>query len=161
MKRAAVYLRVSTKKKKQSGEFQQTTENQKMAINVYCIERNIQIVKYYEDRESGSKKADERPGLKLLFEDSKRDLFDTVIFWSIDRLTREGAEELIEYSKTFALHNIDWISLQEPYFNTVPINFKPVFLALRGAMAKEERERIQERVKIGLERAKQQGKRYV
>jgi putative DNA-invertase from lambdoid prophage Rac len=53
---------------------------------------------------------------------------------------------------------IDWESYQEPYFRSAG-QFKDVVLSIISTIAKIEREKISERTKAGLKRAKNVGKR--
>jgi Resolvase, N terminal domain len=79
MKRAALYLRVST------GE--QAVENQRQALEATCEQRGWQIVDTYADEGiSGSKGRDERPGFDAMLKDATRGRFDVLLAWSVDRL---------------------------------------------------------------------------
>ena len=148
---AAIYVRVSTKDKGQ------TTDNQEYSIREYCKNNNIQIVKTYSDIISGSKSVTKRTGMLQMFEDCKLKIFDTVIFWSIDRITREGTEQLFTYFQELAKHKINWISLNEEYLNNIPEDFKPVIISLLAQIAKCERKKISDRTKAGLQRTKAKG----
>ena len=79
--KAGLYLRVSTT--------EQTTLNQKLELEKYCKNNNIEIFKIYIDEGiSGSKTS--RPQLDLMLQDMRNRLFDCVIVWKFDRLDRKS-----------------------------------------------------------------------
>lgn len=81
MKRAAIYLRVST-----DG---QTTDNQRHELETVLQRSGWTLVDVYEDHGvSGSKGRDKRPALDKLCKDAARRRFDVVMAWSVDRLGR-------------------------------------------------------------------------
>ena len=80
-KRAALYLRVST------GE--QTTNNQRLALEAACEQRGWQVVATYADPGiSGAKGRDGRPEFNRMLKDAARGQFNVVMAWSVDRLGR-------------------------------------------------------------------------
>jgi putative DNA-invertase from lambdoid prophage Rac len=79
----AIYARVSTDK--------QETENQLLQLREFASKLDWQISLEYVDYESGSKS--DRPAFKQMFEDAAKRHFDLVLFWSLDRLSREGVLE--------------------------------------------------------------------
>jgi DNA invertase Pin-like site-specific DNA recombinase len=81
-----------------------------------------------------------------------------VLFWALDRLTREGARETLQYLKHLSDYGVGFRSFQEPYLDSCGI-FKDAIIALLGAIAKHERARIVERVRAGLNRARIHGTR--
>jgi DNA invertase Pin-like site-specific DNA recombinase len=81
MKRAAIYLRVSTSK--------QDTENQRRELEAVGARSSWQIVKVYEDAGvSGAKGRDKRPGLDAMLKAVNAKEFEIVAAWSVDRLGR-------------------------------------------------------------------------
>src|SRR5258708_15461833 len=81
MKRAAIYVRVST-----DG---QTTENQLRELHQVAERRGWQVVKVYRDHGiSGAKGRDKRPAFDQLCKDATRRQFDVIAAWSVDRLGR-------------------------------------------------------------------------
>ena len=81
MKRAAVYVRVSTDR--------QTVENQLRELRAIAERRGWEIVATYNDAGiTGAKKRDQRPGLDSLLKDAQRRKFDVVMAWAIDRMGR-------------------------------------------------------------------------
>src|SRR5262245_9313824 len=81
VKRAAIYLRVSTDK--------QTVENQSRELRQIAERRGWEVVAEYTDAGiSGAKGRDQRPGLDQMLKDASRRKFDVVMAWAIDRLGR-------------------------------------------------------------------------
>jgi hypothetical protein len=78
MKRAAIYLRVST--------VDQHPETQLLDLRQMAAQRGFEIVHEYTDRISGTKAT--RPGLDDLMRDARRGRFDVVLVWASDRIAR-------------------------------------------------------------------------
>jgi DNA invertase Pin-like site-specific DNA recombinase len=87
--RAALYIRVSTKNKGQENI------NQLVQLREYCCALNWTVVEEYEDHESGGKA--DRPRFQAMMTDASRRPFDVALFWSLDRFTREGALQTLQY----------------------------------------------------------------
>lgn len=80
---------------------------------------------------------------------------DLLVFWSLDRLTREGTLATLKYLEKLGSYGIRWRSLTKEWINAGP--FRDVVISLPASLAKQERVRIQERVQAGLERARVKG----
>jgi DNA invertase Pin-like site-specific DNA recombinase len=78
MKRAALYLRVST--------VDQHLETQLYDLRELAVQRGFEIVGEYRDQISGARSR--RPGLDQMMSDARRGRFDLVLTWSFDRLAR-------------------------------------------------------------------------
>jgi DNA invertase Pin-like site-specific DNA recombinase len=148
--RAAIYVRVSTKDKGQE------TLNQLAQLREYCRALNWTLIQEYEDHESGGKA--DRPQFQAMMAAASQRQFDVVLFWSLDRFTREGALQTLQHLNQFSSYGIGFRSFTEPYLDSCGI-FKDAVIAILGTIAKQERVRISERVRAGLERAKLQGTR--
>jgi DNA invertase Pin-like site-specific DNA recombinase len=148
MKRAAVYLRVST--------LDQTTVNQERELREVASRIGCKIVKVYKDHGiSGAKGRDKRPDFDALCRDATQRRFDIVMAWSVDRLGR-SLQDLIGFlSELHALH-IDLFLHQQGLDTTTPSG-KAMFQML-GVFAEFERAMTQERVRAGLARARADGK---
>ena len=83
--KVAIYARISTSNKGQDAE------NQLQVLRESCERANFQIIKEYVDEVSGG--TSERPSFKSIFVDASKRKFDLVLFWSLDRFSREGATE--------------------------------------------------------------------
>lgn len=114
-----------------------------------------EITAEYIDEASGSKA--NRKELCRLLEDAHKRKFDTLLIWALDRLSREGIAKMLGYLEQLNGYGIRVLSHQEPWLDTSgPI--ADLLLAIFAWVAQQERERIRERVKAGLERAKLSGK---
>lgn len=116
---------------------------------------SYKVHKEYTDIISGKTK--KRPGFDSLFTDAHKRKFDIVLFWDISRFSRSGALFTLQKLKELDDLKIKWHSYNDPYFSSLG-QFKDVVLSLMATIAKMEREKISERTKAGLERAKSQGR---
>ena len=77
--------------------------------------------------------------------------------WALDRLTRQGVLETFEYSRDLGRYGVQFESFTEPHFRTTgPAG--ELMLAVAAWIAQQERIRLIERTKAGLQRAKAAGK---
>jgi DNA invertase Pin-like site-specific DNA recombinase len=148
MKRAVLYLRVST--------LDQTTANQERELREVASRMGCDIVQVYRDHGiSGAKGRDKRPAFDALCRAAARREFDVVMAWSVDRLGR-SLQDLIGFlSEIHALH-IDLYLHQQGLDSATPAG-KAMFQML-GVFSEFERSMIQERVRAGLARARSEGK---
>ena len=146
----ALYARVSTSDKGQE------VENQLAQLREFAARSGWSVVKEYVDHESGSKSA--RASFQRMFSDAAMRRFDVVLFWSLDRLTREGALPTLDYLNRLSGYGVAYRSFTEPYLDSCGI-FKDAVVAILGTIAKQERLRTVDRVNAGLARARAAGKR--
>jgi DNA invertase Pin-like site-specific DNA recombinase len=148
-KRVALYARISTKNNGQD------PETQLIALRDYSHHRGFQIAGEYVDVGiSGAK--DRRSELDRLMADARRRNIDAVLVARFDRFAR-STKHLVLALEEFNALRIDFISLNESVDTSTPMG-KMVFTVI-GAVAELERSLIRERVMMGLERAKRQGKK--
>jgi DNA invertase Pin-like site-specific DNA recombinase len=145
--RVAVYTRVSTDK--------QETENQAIQLREFAEKQRWHIVREYCDYESGSKC--DRISFKRMFEDASKHKFDRVLFWSLDRLSREGAYETLTYLNRLSSCGVGWRSYTEQYLDSTGI-FREAVISILAVIAKQERVRLSERTKAGLAVARSKGR---
>ncbi len=149
MNRVALYARVSTKNNGQD------PETQLLALREYAQARKLEVFSEYVDvGVSGSK--DSRPALNELMADARKRRFDTVQVARFDRFAR-STRHLVLALEEFNALGLDFISLSESIDTSTPMG-KMVFVVI-SAVAELERSLIRERVIMGLQRAKAQGKR--
>ena len=146
--RIALYSRVSTKDKTQD------VENQNLQLEEFCKRQDWNIVYRFSDYISG--KTDARKGLQAMFEAARRKEFDCLIFWSLDRLSREGTVETLNHLQRLIGYGVDYKSYTEQYLDSTGI-FKEAVIGILAAVAKQERIRISDRTKAGLERTRRAG----
>ena len=148
--RAAIYARVST------ADGRQDTDNQLVDLRRFATTQGWEIADEYIDCESGSKS--DRREFRRMFTDAAQRRFDVVLFWALDRLTREGALETLQYLNQLSRYGIGYRSFTEAYLDSCGM-FREAVIAILGAIAKQERVRISERVRAGISRARVQGTR--
>jgi DNA invertase Pin-like site-specific DNA recombinase len=148
--RVALYARISTKDKGQD------TENQLRQLREYCERAGYQALVEYIDQASGSTSV--RPEFQRLMADARQRRFDLVLFWSLDRFSREGVTETLNHLQRLTSYGVNWRSHTEQYLDSCGI-FREAVLAILAVIAKQERVRISERTLAGLARAKAKGKR--
>lgn len=147
--RVALYARVSTR---QHG---QDVETQLQALRTWAKQRNWKVVGEYADRGwSGAK--ERRPELDRLMTDAKAKRFDAIAFWRFDRFAR-SLKHLIAAADDLKSWGVGFVSMTEGIDTSTPAG-RMVF-QIFGAIAEFERNLIRERVQLGVDRARRDGKR--
>jgi DNA invertase Pin-like site-specific DNA recombinase len=148
--RAAYYLRVSTES--------QELENQRAEIVPFIENRGWRLVHTFEDSMSGRKTEKDRPGFAAMLKAAHQRKFDIVVFWALDRLTREGTRATFSYLQRLESKGVGYVSYQEQWLDSTG-PFKDVMVSMFATLAKQETARISERTIIGLKTARAKGKR--
>jgi DNA invertase Pin-like site-specific DNA recombinase len=92
-----------------------------------------------------------------MFAAASRREFDVLVFWSLDRLSREGVVETLNHLQRLTGYGVNYRSFTEQYLDSTGI-FKEAVIGILAAVAKQERVRLSERTIAGLERARAQGR---
>ena len=145
----ALYARVSTKDKGQD------TENQLVQLREFAAKQGWHITREYIDHETGS--TSDRAQFQGMFADASRRKFDLLLFWSLDRLSREGALETLQHLNRLTSYGVDYKSFTEQYLDSCGI-FKDAIISIMATLAKQERVRLSERTKAGLAIARSRGR---
>lgn len=145
--RIAVYCRVSTTK--------QDNENQLQQLHEFAAKQDWQIFDDYVDQESGS--TADRPEFQRMFADASKRRFDLVLFWALDRLSREGVLETLQHLNRLTSCGVGYKSFTEQYFDSCGI-FKDAVISILATIAKQERVRRAERTRAGLALARAKGR---
>lgn len=148
-KKVAIYCRVSTQDKQDSG-----LASQQLALENYCKNQGIEIYQIYSDKISGAKTS--RPALDQLIQDCDSGCISSVIVFSFSRFGR-SLRHLIESMDYFQSKNIGFISISEKFDTTTSVG--RVMFAIISALGQWEREQISSRVKAGMANAKAKGRR--
>jgi DNA invertase Pin-like site-specific DNA recombinase len=149
MKRAILYLRVSTP--------DQTTANQERELREVAARMGIEVVKTYHDHGiSGAKGRDKRPAFNAMCKALARREANMVMAWSVDRLGR-SLQDLVTFLSEIHALGVDLFLHQQGLDTTTPSG-KAMF-GMLSVFSEFERAMIQERVRAGLARAKAEGKR--
>lgn len=144
----ALYLRVSTDK--------QETENQAVQLREFAAKQGWQIVHEYCDYESGSKS--DRAEFQRMFADASRRKFDLVLFWALDRLSREGVLKTLQYLQQLNSYGVGWRSFTQQYLDSTGM-FRDAIIGILAALAQQERVQRAERTKAGLARVRAAGQK--
>ncbi len=145
--RVAIYARVSTT--------DQSPDSQLLDLRKYVLDRGWQIYREFVDEGiSGTK--DSRPALDQLMDDARKRRFDVVLVWRFDRFAR-STKHLILALEEFRNVGIDFVSYQENIDTSSPLG--SAIFTIISAVAQLERDIIAERVKAGLRRARENGKK--
>jgi len=143
-KRCAVYLRVSTDR--------QQVQNQVAEVQQLAAARGYQPV-VYEEVESAAKV---RPVLDQMLADVRAGRLQAVAVWALDRLHRSMTGAINTVLELDRL-GVPVLSVREGWLDTSgPV--RPLLVAIFGWVAEQERTRLIERTKAGLERARREGK---
>lgn len=149
MHKVAIYVRVSTTNQVEEGY---SIDGQIDSLEKYCEAMGWDVYNKYIDAgfSGGSLK---RPEMANLINDVKKGLFDTVLVYKLDRLSRNVRDTLYLIKDVFNINKIDFVSIQENIDTSSAMG--TLFLTLLSAIAEFEREQIKERMQLGkLGRAK-------
>jgi DNA invertase Pin-like site-specific DNA recombinase len=149
--RVAIYARVSTDDKGQD------PENQLRELRAWAVNSGHAISGEYVDYESGRKGTNRRKQFAALFDDASKRSFDCVLFWALDRFSREGMAQTILHLQRLSSYGVAFHSYTEAHLATDNELVRNILLALLSSLAKVEAEKISERTKTGMARAKAKG----
>ena len=148
MKRAALYIRVSTLEQAQEGY---SIGAQKERLLAYCKAQDWAVSDFYIDGGYSGSNLD-RPGIQKLV--SEVDSFDLVLVMKLDRLSRSQRDTLHLIEDVFLPNKVDFVSMSESFDPSAP--FGRAMIGILSVFAQLEREQIRERTFMGrLERAKE------
>ena len=144
-----LYVRVSTNK--------QETENQLLQLRGFAQTQGWTLTAETEYVDELTGKSADRPAFQRMFRDASQRKLDVLLFWSLDRLSREGALETLQHLNRLSSYGVQWRSFTEWYLDSTG-TFRDAIVSILATLAKQERIRLSERTKAGLERARKQGK---
>ena len=116
--RVGIYTRVSGKSNRQDAA------NQSIQLVEYCQSQGWEYEEY-TDRMSGTKA--DRAAFQRMFEDARLKRFDLVLFWALDRFSREGTLKTLEYLQRLDSYGVAWKSYTEQYLDSTGM-FRDVVL---------------------------------
>lgn len=142
--RIAIYARVSTE---EQADFGYSIDAQLDTLRTYCNLHQKSIVGEYVDRGVSGKSIEGRYELQKLLRDAKQGLFDEVLVWKINRISRRTID---------LLKIVDELSQQKITFRSFSENFETetamgkFALQMLGAVGELERNTIVDNVKMGM-----------
>src|SRR5690554_6646950 len=146
LSRTFAYLRVSTT--------EQSTENQRIAIERAGY--SLEAQRIISEEISGGVPALQRPAFAALVE-HKLEHGDTLVVLKLDRLGRDNID-IQQTIQMLQCRGIKVLSLDLPVGELTSANGK-MMMQIFAAFAEFERNRIKERTREGLERARNEGKK--
>lgn len=142
MKRAVLYVRVSTSKQEEG----YSIPLQKSRLIAYCKAKGWVVSGVFVDPgHSGSSL--ERPGIAGLMEGVKAGKYDVVLVYKLDRLSRSQKDTLYLIEDIFMANKVDFVSMQES-FDTSTV-FGRGMVGILSVFSQMERETITERTLMG------------
>lgn len=142
-KRVAVYIRVSTNEQASEGY---SIPEQKVRCEKYCDAMGYTVARIYTDPGYSGANID-RPAMQQLISDIKSDLFDIVLVYKLDRLSRSQKDTLYLIEDVFLKNNVSFISMSENFDTASP--FGRAMIGILSVFAQLEREQIKERMEMG------------
>ena len=145
--RVAIYARVSTRDKGQD------PENQLYQLREFA-EKHGTVYKVFTEEVSGGKS--DRSEFKQLLLEAYQKRFDLVVFWRLDRFSREGALPTLKYLKELRDHGVNYKSFTEPYLDSLG-PFGDVIVSMLATIAAQDLIKISENTKAALAKKKAAG----
>lgn len=159
MKRAIIYVRVSTFEQARDGH---SIDEQIKRLKLYCEALGWTVVMIYNDAGYSGATTD-RPALKKMIKDIKQGKADVVVVYKLDRLSRSQKDTLELIEGTFLKNNTEFVSMTENFDTSSP--YGRAMIGILAVFAQLEREQIKERMAMGKEarahKGKFHGSRYV
>ncbi|RUS48849.1 recombinase family protein [Cohnella sp. AR92] len=148
--KAAIYARVSTEEQATQGY---SIQAQLEELRNYANYQKLDIVSEYIDEGASGKSISGRPEMKRLLNDVQRGKLDYVLFYKLDRISRD-LKDALEISDTLSQHNVTMYIHNEKIDTSTPSG--KMHFQIMGSFAEFERNTIVDRVKMGMtQRAKE------
>lgn len=142
MKKVACYVRVSTENQIENYSIDEQTER----LEAYCKAKDYAIYKIYTDGGYSGGNMN-RPALNAMLADIEHKLFDTIIVYKLDRLSRSQKDTLMLIEDYFLANNIDFVSVSENFDTSTP--FGRAMIGILSVFAQLEKDQITERFTMG------------
>lgn len=146
--KVCLYARVSKDEKYDDNRYQEP-ENQLVAMRQYCAAREWEVVAEYVDRWSGADP--NRPDFKRVMKEYWLKGYQAIVVWKFDRFSREPLFVSLSYIEQLKAHKVGLISMTESWLDTRSDNpMAELVLAIMAWASAEERRKISERTKAGI-----------
>lgn len=150
--RVAIYVRVSTIEQYKEGY---SIAEQISRLTKFCEAKGWTVYKVYTDG-GYSGASMERPALQEMIRDIGYNLFDAVLVYKLDRLSRSQRDTLEIIEDILLPSSIEFVSMTENLDTSTP--FGRAMIGILSVFAQLEREQIKERMAIGIEGRAKEGK---
>ena len=154
--KVCLYARVSLDESNKDDRRYQEPENQLEPLRAWAKGQGWEVVKEYVDRCSGADH--NRPQFKQMLNDAMLQKFKLILVWKLDRFSREGISHTLSYIERLRGRGCAVKSLTEGWVDTSQDNPMSEFIiSIFSWVASEERRKISERTKLGIQRRKNLG----
>jgi site-specific DNA recombinase len=154
--KVALYARVSMEEGDTKDRRYQEPENQLEPLRKWAESQEWIIAKEYVDKCSGADH--NRPNFQKMLNDAMLMHFNAVLVWKLDRFSREGIGHTLAYITRLKTRNIALKSMTETWLDTGNDNpLSEMLIAVFSWVAAEERRKISERTKLGIQRRRNLG----
>lgn len=141
--KVAIYTRVSTIEQAEEGY---SISEQQDKLKKYCDIKDWKVARVYTDPGFSGSNVN-RPSLQQLISDCKNHMFDAVLVYKLDRLSRSQKDTLYLIEDVFNKNGVDFISLSENFDTSTA--FGKAMIGILSVFAQLEREQITERMTLG------------
>jgi DNA invertase Pin-like site-specific DNA recombinase len=135
----------------------QDLDNQLLKLQEWCGKAGHEIVEEYVERVNGGKGKPNRSEFARMFEAAHKQHFDIVLYWALDRFSREEMVPTIGHLQRLAAAGVGFHSYTEPMLSTDNEMIRDIVLAVMSSLAKEGRLWHLERIHTGIARARIKG----
>ncbi len=153
--KVALYIRVSMDESNENSKRFQNPDNQLEPLKDYCKSFDYEIYKVYSDKMSGANPS--RPAFRKMMADAMLRRFSGIVVWKLDRFSREGIIPTMAYIQKLKNRKIWLKSMTESWLDTSQEGITEIVLAIMSWASAEERKKISERTKAGIQRLKKKG----
>ena len=148
-RRGATWIRVSSDQQKEIGQVPD--------IERFCAHHDIEVVKRYVLHDVSAYKGEQEAMLRQVLDDAYRGEFEIVVVWALDRVERRGIERVLKLIRELRERNCVLASVKETWLNGSDATTE-LLVAIAAWMAQSESARRSERVKMGMARARAEGR---
>lgn len=149
--KAVIYARISTSEQSEHSLGAQVEE-----CRTFIEKERYELTNVYMD-DGYSAKNMNRPQLQQMLSDLKQRKFNIIVIWRLDRLTRDTMDGLNMVKNEFKPYGVEFASINEDIDTTTPDGY--MMFTIRLSMAQNEREKIAERVTLGMKARAKKGLR--
>ena len=147
--KCVIYSRVSTD--------MQDTENQIHLLKAYAEKMEWEIVEVVsEEAVSGGVSVFVREESARVLQMARQRRFDILLTYACDRITRNGATELLLFLQKLSEYKVKFVSYTEEYISSLG-EYAPIVLSVLGVLGKMEKQKISLRTKAALSNLKSKG----
>lgn len=143
MKSIAIYCRVSTQEQAAEGY---SIGEQQSGLSIFCAAHDWKVAHVYSDPGYSGAKL-QRPAIQQLIRDCSYGLFDAVLVYKLDRLSRSQKDTLYLIEDIFNANRVGLVSMCENFDTQSP--FGRAMIGILSVFAQLERDQITERMTMG------------